>query len=469
MEPFELSFSDAAAAIKTHKLSPVELIDSCLARLDAVQPGITPFVHVTAELARTASKAAEQEITSGHYRGPLHGIPVGIKDIYDTAGTPSTASSRVRAGRIPKTDAVVVGRLRAAGAILLGQTHTHEFAYGGVTPTTHNPWRADRIVGGSSGGSAAAVAAGVCTIATGTDTAGSIRIPSSFCGAVGLKSTYGRVSRRGATPLSWSLDHAGALTRQVQDSAVVLQAIAGYDPDDPATVDLPVPDYSASLHDGARGLRIGVPEDYYFDHISEDVAAAVHAAVTVLKEAGAKVKTITTPYPDQILGTEWAIMMAEASSYHQESLRKSADLYEPDVRALLEVGEFILATDYIKALRMRQLMRKAWDALFDQVDIVVAPTMPITAPAPDVDTVTWRDGVTELVALALTRLTCQSDVTGLPALSLPVGFDRDGLPIGMQIIGRAFDEETVLRVAQTYARASDTVGRIAPVQMGSTD
>ncbi|HEX7381516.1 MAG TPA: amidase [Nevskiaceae bacterium] len=461
MQPCELSFSEASAALKAGKLSPVELTDSCLARLEAVQPTLAPFAHVTADAARRAAKAAEKEIAAGRWRGPLHGIPLGIKDIYDTGGVPSTSSSQVRAGRVPERDAVVVARLRQAGAVLLGQTHTHEFAYGGVTPTTHNPWNPARIVGGSSGGSAAAIAAGVCTIATGTDTAGSIRIPSAFCGTVGLKSTYGRVSRRGVTPLAWSLDHAGALTRNVGDSAAVLQVIAGYDAEDPASVDLPVPDYGATLDAGVKGLRIGVPENYYFDHVAEDVAAAVRKAIDVLRDAGALTRAVAIPYPDQILGTEWAIMMAEASAYHQESLRASAPLYQPDVRALLRVGEFILATDYIKALRVRQRMRKAWEALLADVDVVIAPTMPITAPAPDTQTITWPDGTEELIVMTLTRFTCQADLTGLPTMSLPAGFDRDGLPIGMQIIGRAFDEQTVLRAGRSFEKATDSVGRIA--------
>lgn len=461
MKPCELDLQAASAAIKERSLSPVELVDSCLQRLEEVEPHIHSFAHVTAGQAREAARAAEQDIVAGRYRGPLHGIPVGVKDLYDTAGVASTCSSRVRAGRIPDEDSVVVARLREAGAVLLGQTHTHEFAYGGITPTTRNPWRTDRIPGGSSGGSAAAVAAGICTVATGTDTAGSIRIPSALCGTIGLKSTYGRVSRRGITPLSWSLDHAGAITRRVHDAAVALNAIAGYDPLDPASVDRPVPDYTAGLDDGVKGLRIGVAGNFYFDHVEESVAEAVRQAVSVLSDLGAQAGPVEIPHPDQILGTEWAIMMSEASSYHQESLRRSADLYQPDVRALLEAGELIFATDYIKALRVRQIMRRAWNALFENVDVIVTPTMPGAAPRVDQQESHWPDGVVEPIVMTLVRLTCQTNLTGLPALSIPVGFDADNLPLAMQIIGRPFDEATVLRVGQAYEKAADSVGRIA--------
>lgn len=463
MEPFDLDFGAASAAIRERRLSPLELTDSCLRRLQAVEPRIGAFAHVSAERAREAARQAEQEIAAGRWRGPLHGIPIGVKDLFDTAGVPSTSSSRVRSGRVPQEDSAVIERLCAAGAILLGQTQTHEFAYGGVTPTTRNPWGLDRIPGGSSGGSAAAVAAGVCTIATGTDTAGSIRIPAALCGVVGLKPTYGRVSRRGITPLSWSLDHAGALTRGVYESALVLSAIAGFDPADPASVDLPVPDYTQGLEQGIAGLRIGLAANHYFDHVSEEVEAAVRAAVALLARLGATVRPVTIPMPGQILGTEWAILMPEASAYHQQSLRRWAELYEPDVRAQLEAGELILATDYIKALRVRGLMRQAWNALYDEVDVVVTPTMAAVAYRVGEEQTRWPDGTVESNVLMLVRLTCQSNLTGLPALSLPVGFDQNGLPIAMQLIGRAFDEQTLLRLARAYERASDTVGRVAPV------
>jgi aspartyl-tRNA(Asn)/glutamyl-tRNA(Gln) amidotransferase subunit A len=461
MQAYELSLTEAAAQIRSRQLSPVELVDSCLARLDAVEPSISAFATVTADRARTAATAAERDIAGGDYRGPLHGIPVGIKDLYDVEGVPCTSSSRVRAGRVPTADSAVVERLRRAGMVLLGNTHTHEFAYGAITPTTRNPWNTDRIPGGSSGGSGAAVAAGVCTVAMGTDTAGSIRIPSALCGTVGLKPTYGRVSRRGITPLSWTLDHPGPLSRDVSDAALVLAATAGHDPVDPASVDVPVPDYLFGLDRGVDGVRVGIPSNYYFDRVSPDVDGAVRAAASVLEGAGARLCEVTIPYADQILSAEWAIMLPEASAYHQSTLRSSAELYQPDVRMLLEAGELILATDYIKALRVRALMQRAWKAMFEEIDVLLTPGMPVAAPMVGAETHEWPDGTTEDVTTLLVRLTSPTDLTGLPTLAVPVGFDADGLPLGMQITGRPFDEQTVLQVGQAYQAATDTVGRIA--------
>jgi aspartyl-tRNA(Asn)/glutamyl-tRNA(Gln) amidotransferase subunit A len=463
MEPYELDLSEAAEQIEARRLSPVELVESVLARIESVEPVIGAFTCVTGDLAVDAAKEAAREIAGGDYRGPLHGVPVGIKDLYDTAGVASTSSSKVRAGRVPDTDAVAVQRLRRAGMVMVGKTHTHEFAYGAITPTTRNPWDTSRIPGGSSGGSAAAVAAGVCTVAMGTDTAGSIRIPASLCGTVGLKPTYGRVSRRGVASLSWSLDHVGPLTRNVRDAALALGAVAGYDRRDPACVDVPVPDYTADLDLGIATLCVGVPTNYYFDRVSADVESAVRRAAAVLEEQGAQLREVTIPYGDAVLPAEWGILMPEASAYHQQALREDPDLYEPDVRLSLEAGEFILATDYIKALRVRTLMQQAWADVFAGVDVVVAPCMPVAAPAAGATAVDWPDGTSEDITTALVRQTSPGNLTGLPTLSVPVGFDDAGLPLGMQIIGRPFDEATVLRVGQAYEDASDTVGRIAPL------
>jgi len=463
MQPYELNLTAAAAQIESKQLSPVELVESVLGRLDAVEPKIGAFACVTGELAHEAAKTAERDIANGKYRGSLHGIPVGVKDLYDTAGVASTSSSKVRAERVPDADAAIVDRLLSAGMVMVGKTHTHEFAYGAITPTTRNPWDTSRIPGGSSGGSAAAVAAGVCTVGMGTDTAGSIRIPASLCGTVGLKPTYGRTSRRGVASLSWSLDHAGPLTRNVRDAALVLGVIAGYDRLDPACVDVPVPDYTADLDRGVAGLRIGIPTNYYFDRVSADVDRAVHNAIAVLEGLGAQLREVTIPYADAVLAAEWGILMPEASAYHQQALRESAELYEPDVRLFLEAGEFILATDYIKALRVRTLMQQAWAAMFTDVDVVLAPCMPVAAPEAGATEVKWPDGTAEDSTMALVRLTSPGNLTGLPTLSVPVGFDAAGLPLGMQIIGRPFDEQTILRVGQAYEDASDTIGRIAPL------
>ncbi|MGY1749341.1 amidase [Modestobacter sp. SYSU DS0511] len=463
VEPYALSLTEAAEEITAGRLSPVELTDSVLARLEATEPVIGAFAHVCADTAREEAAAAEREIAAGRRRGPLHGIPLGVKDLYDTAGVPTTASSKVREGHVPDTDAVAVQQLRAAGMVMVGKTHTHEFAYGGRTHTTRNPWDSSRIPGGSSGGSGAAIAAGSCLVGLGTDTAGSIRIPANLCGTVGLKPTYGRTSRRGVASLSWSLDHVGPLTRTVSDAALVLDAIAGHDPLDPASVDVPVPGYTAGLDEGVAGLRIGVPSNFFFDHVEEEVERSVRTAVDVLVGLGAQVHEVEIPYPDQVMAAEWAIVLPEAAAYHQEMLREKADLYRPETRMSLEVGELVLATDYIKALRVRTLMQRAWAQLFTDVDVVVAPVQPFPAPEVDAMEVTWGDGTTEAVDLAMVRLTAPADLTGLPALAVPTGFDAAGLPLGMQLMGRPFDEGTLLAAGAAYEAATDHVGRIAPV------
>lgn len=463
MQPFQLSLAAAADEIAARRLSPVELIDSVLNRIAATDGALNAYAHVTAESAREAAAEAEAEIAAGRYRGPLHGIPLGVKDLYDTAGVPATSSSAVRADHVPDTNAAAVERLIDAGMITVGKTHTHEFAFGVITPTTRNPWDTGRIPGGSSGGSAAAVASGSCMVGLGSDTAGSIRIPSSLCGTVGLKPTYGRASRRGVASLSWSLDHVGPLTRNVYDCALVLNAIAGFDRLDPATVDVPVPDYTTGLDQGVVGLRIGVPTNFYFDHVHEDVAASVREAIGTLKALGAEVREVTIPYTDQIMPAEWGILLPEASAYHQEMLRSKADLYTHDVRLFLEVGELVLATDYIKALRVRTLIQQAWAAMFEEIDILLTPGMPVAAPEVGATELSWPDGYAEDVTTALVRLTSAGNLTGLPTLALPVGFDAAGLPLGMQVTGRPFDEATVLRVGAAYEAAATTVGRIAPV------
>lgn len=463
MQPFELSLTAAAEEIASGRLSPIELTDSVLDRIEATEGALGAFAHVTHELARKAAATAEQEIAAGRSLGKLHGIPLGVKDLYDTAGVPTTSSSKVLAGRVPDTDAVSVERLLGAGMVLVGKTHTHEFAFGGITPTTRNPWDTGCIPGGSSGGSGAAVAAGGCMVGMGSDTAGSIRIPAALCGTVGLKPTYGLASRRGVASLSWSLDHVGPLTRNVADCALVLNAIAGYDRLDPASVEVPVPDYTAELDGGVAGLRVGVPGNFFFEHVHPDVERAVRSAIEVLAEQGAELREVTIPYPDQILPTEWALLMPEASAYHQEWLRSRADLYEEDTRVALEAGELVLATDYIKALRVRTLMQRAWAEMFTDIDVLVTPGMPFAAPEVGSTETTWADGTVEPIASALIRLTSAQNLVGQPALSLPVGFDGAGLPLGMQVTGRPFDEATVLRVGAAYEAASDTVGRLAPV------
>lgn len=463
MEPYELPLREASAYIRKRELSPTELIDSVLARIEATDETVGAFACVTAELARNAAAAATREISRGDYRGSLHGLPLAVKDLYDTAGVETTCSSRVRAGHVPSHDAVVVERLLQHGMVIVGKTNMHEFAFGGVTPLTRNPWNTGRIAGGSSGGSAAAVATGSCLVGLGTDTAGSIRIPATLCGTVGLKPTYGRVSKRGITPLSWSLDHAGPLTRHVGDSALVLNAIAGFDPLDPAAVDLPVPDYTARLQEGLPGLRVGVPINYFFDRVEDEVASAVRAAVALLEHLGAEVREVAVPQAEAIVPALRAICLPEASAYHQRSLRAKGDLYTSEVRTLLEAGELVLATDYIKGLRVRSVVQQGWKTMFDGIDVLVTPGLPFAAPEVGAQDVRWPDGFVEDLSTGLVRFTSVANLTGQPVLAMPVGRDSAGLPVGMQITGRPFDEATVLRVGQAYESAGHDVGRLAAI------
>ncbi len=465
MAPYELTLAEAGAQIAAGQLSPVELVDSVLARIEAVEPRLGAFATVTAEQAREQAAQAAQEIADGHYRGPLHGLPVGLKDLFDTAGVTTTCSSRVRADHVPTTDAAVVSRLAAAGAVMVGKTHTHEFAFGTITPTTRNPWDTDRIPGGSSGGTAAAVAAGECLAGMGSDTGGSIRIPAALCGVVGLKPTYGRVSRRGVASLSWSLDHVGPLARTVGDAALVLGAIAGYDRADPATVDVAVPDASAALEDGVAGLTLGVPTNYFFDDVQPAVAEHVRAAITVLERLGAGLREVRVPLAGTYMAAEFGMVLPEASAYHQRMLRAKGDQYEPDVRAFLEAGELILATDYLKALRVRTLIQQGWRDLFEEhgLDAIVVPTVAATAAAVGQAEFTWPDDRLENVTVTYVRLSAPGNLTGLPALSVPCGLDGDGLPVGLQVIGRPFAEPTVLRIGHAYEQAGGWGGRRPPL------
>ncbi|WP_030781613.1 amidase [Streptomyces sp. NRRL S-920] len=460
MRPYELTLTEAARAIAAGELSPVELTDSVLHRIESVEDHLGAYVTVLADAARQAAARAEKDIAAGRYAGPLHGIPMGLKDLIDVAGLPTTASSRVRAeAPAAHRDSTVAARLRAAGAVLLGKTHTHEFAYGLITPQTRNAWDHDRVAGGSSGGSAVAVAAGEAVFALGTDTGGSIRVPAALNGVVGLKPTYGRVPVDGVTPLSWSLDHVGPITRTVADAELVLEALlAGEHATSPAPEPRPA---EGSL----TGLRVGVPRNHYFDRIQHEVEEAVRDAIDDLRELGAELVDVDIPMSEYIQATHWGLMVPEATAYHERTLRTSAELYSDDVRTLLEAGVLIPAADHLRARRARTLLRDAWTRLFETVDVIAAPTVTSTAAHRDQRTVHWPDGTEEGVSETYIRLSAPANVTGLPALTLPVGADSAGLPIGMQLIGRAFDEATILRTGRAYEEATRTQGRAALTAM----
>lgn len=449
MQPYELSLTAASEVIRARKLSPVELVDSVLDRLETVEPRLEAYVTVTPEQARRAARKAERDVAAGRLRGPLQGIPMGLKDLIDVAGAATTASSRVRADHRADADSTVAARLTAAGAILIGKTHTHEFAYGLTTPQTHNAWDRDRVAGGSSGGSAVAVAAGSATFALGTDTGGSIRVPAALNGVVGLKPTYGLVPRHGVTSLSWSLDHVGPITRTVEDAALVLAALAGHDPRDPASL-ATSGDYRPGAGTDLTGLRVGVPGNYYFDQVDPEVEAAVRRAIDTLESLGARLVEVEIPMTRYIQATQWGLMVPEATAYHERTLRAVPELYQADVRILLEAGELMPTGDYLRAQRSRTLMRQAWARVLDDVDVIAAPTVPVTAVKADQDTITWSDGTVEGVSDAYVRLSAPANITGVPSLSVPVGNDTAGLPIGMQLLGRPLGESVLLRMGHAY-------------------
>lgn len=450
-----LSLRDVAKLIKSREVSPVEVTQACLDRISATEDRLHAFSAVMADSAITEARRAESEITAGNWKGELHGIPVGIKELYDVAGWPTTSSSRVRENWVAQADSASVAQLRAAGAVMLGKTHTHEFAYGISTPTTRNPWDTTRMPGGSSGGSGASVAAGTTYMSLGSDTGGSIRIPAAVCGTVGLKPTFGRCSRAGVTSLSWSLDHVGPLTRTVADAAVCLNALAGYDARDPGSVDVPAEDYTAALGQDVKGVRIGVPKNYYFDQVDQEVEQAVRVAIDRLAGEGAVLSEVEIPYPDQIMAVEFAICLPEASEYHRTMLRADPDLYTPDVRAFLEAGEFVPATRYIQALRVRQLMQRAWARMFADIDVLIAPATAAPATKVGQDAIDWGTGEPEPITPAFVRLSAPANVTGLPATATPCGFTKEGLPIGFQAIARPFGEATSIRVCDAYEEMTD--------------
>lgn len=463
MELYELPLIEVAEKIRTKEVSPVEVAQSALARLEQVEPALTAFVTTTPEIALDQARIAEKEIADGGYRGPLHGIPLGVKDLYDTAGVLTTSSSAQRADYVPQADSASVARLYDAGMVLIGKTHTHEFAYGATTPTTGNPWAPDRTPGGSSGGSGAAVAAGVVHVALGSDTGGSIRIPAALCGTVGLKPTFGRASRVGVASLSWSLDHVGPLSRNVIDSALVMAAMSGYDRRDPGTAEVPVPDMVTGIDAGVAGKKIGIPVNFYTEQVDPAVAAAAAAAAATLQGLGAELVEVTVPMAEHITSTEWAIMMPEASAYHADYLRNSPELYTDEVRTLLETGAAQLATDYVNALRLRTLIQAAWQEMFSGIDVLLAPTVVAPAALRADPFIRWADGDVEPATAAYVRLSAPANVTGLPSLSVPSGFTGDGLPLGVQILGKPFAEPEILQVGYALEQHTDVVGRIAPV------
>ena len=448
-DPIDRPIELLAKEIRAGTLSPINLAEKSLARIRSRDDQYQSFIHVSESVLDDAD-TAEREIRSGNWKGPLHGIPMAVKDNYLTADMPTNAGTNCSDISFPQEDSNTVARLRAAGAVLVGKTRLHEFAWGTVTPPTRNPWDFDCVPGGSSGGSAAAVSGGLVTAAMGSDTGGSIRIPASLCGTVGLKPTFGRIGRSGIIPHSWSLDHAGPLTKTVADAAMILNVLAGSDPSDPSCQDLPVPDYTAGLGQPIDHVRIGVCGNHFFGHNQPDVENAVKAAIDDLAKAGCSIKNFQVPNLKYSLGAIFAIELASSTAYHDSSLQAGrVSQFEPDVRTLVEMGRLVSGPDYLKAEQLRRVLVEDFARVFNDVDVIMTPATPLTAWLHDAETVEIAGGQ-ESVLAASWRLTYPYNLVGLPAISIPCGFDRDGLPIGLQIAAKPFDEQTLLRVAYAY-------------------
>jgi len=454
---------ETAARLRRREISSAELTAASLDRIERVNPSTNAMQTVMAEAAREAAIQADDELAGGKARGPLHGIPIAVKDLFYTKGVRTTGGSSLFENYVPDHDATVVEWLRAGGAVLVGKTGMHELAYGITSSNPHfgavrNPWDRDRIPGGSSGGSGAAVAAGMVAMAMGSDTGGSIRIPASFCGVVGLKPTYGRVSRHGTMPLGYSLDHMGPLTRSVRDAGAVLNVIAGYDCRDEASSRRPVENYVPDMEPAIRGLRIGMPENFYLDRIDADVDTAMRAAFHTAETHGAEIVPVRVPDIAAFNTVARLILLAEASALLEPYLEQR-DRFGADVMALLDQGRLLPATDYINAQRLRSGMQREFAGLWSRIDCLFTPTTPITAPLIG-ETAATIAGESEDVRLASTRLVRAINLLGLPAVSVPCGVDRRGLPIGLQIVGQPFAEALILRVAQAVAPVEVPVPRL---------
>jgi len=447
-----LTIGEATALIQRRALSPVELTRAFLDRIEATDAQLHSFITVLKDQALADARVAESEIMAGNYKGPLHGIPFALKDLFDTAGVRTTAGSKVYMDRVPTEDATTTARLKAAGGILLGKLSMHEFALVGPDfstpfPPARNPWNLDHVTGGSSSGSGSAVASGQCMGALGSCTGGSIRGPASLCGIVGMKATYGRVSRAGVVTLSWSQDHCGPMTWTVEDTAHMLQVLAGYDPKDPTTSSAPVPDYTLGLKEDIKGITIGVPRHFFFtpsESVNAEVVTIVEKGLEVLESLGANLQEVTIPSLNYVRAANWVIMLSEAYAFHEKNLKSRPQDFGDMLRARFRIGGLFSASDYVQAQRVRNLVIRETARAMQQVDVLVTPTMTQPAGA--------FEGFDAISIIPAPSFTAPFNLTGLPAISVPCGFTEAGLPVGMQIVGKPFDEPGILRVAYAYER-----------------
>jgi aspartyl-tRNA(Asn)/glutamyl-tRNA(Gln) amidotransferase subunit A len=460
-----LSIAELASLMRARTVSPVEVTEAHLARIERLNPTLNAFVTVMAAEARAAARRAEAELRAGHWRGPLHGVPIGIKDIFDTAGVRTTHGSSFYRDNVPTEDAEAVRRLKDAGAVPIGKCNTHEFAAGSTTNNpwygpTRNPWALDRSPGGSSGGSGAAVAAFLCPGATGSDTGGSIRGPAACCGIVGLKPTYGRVSLRGIYPNALSLDHAGPLTRTARDAGLLLGAMAGYDRHDPTSADVSVPDFTAGIEAGVGGLRLALCPDLHLLELDAAVTRALGAATSVFSGLGAKIETVGFPHAAEVQATREALSRGEFIALHRARFAERPEGYGADLHPRFAEGGRITLDDYVRACRMREALRREFDEILRVVDAIVLPVAPCEAPliATSASRVNGKD-VTFASGLAMRQVI---NVVGLPAVAVPIGFGESGLPLSMQIVGPAWAEAHILRIAHAYEVATPEIRRLRP-------
>ena len=455
-----------AKALRLKHISPVEVVEALLRRIEAVDGELNAFVTVLPERAIEEARRAESEIMAGKYRGPLHGVPLALKDIIYTEYARTTMGSAFFEDYVPGYSATVVSKLEEAGAIVIGKTNTHEFAYGATGDRslfgpTSNPHDPTRVSGGSSSGSGAAVAAGLCYGALGSDTAGSVRIPSALCGITGMKPTFGRVSRKGVFPLSWSLDHVGPLTRTVEDNAILLQAIVGLDSQDPYSADRPAEDFTREVRRDIRGGTIGVPVNFYFEHLESDVEERVREAIQVFRSLGAQVMEVELPCMEVALKAQRLIFTAESYAVHRNRLESAPEKFDEEVREYLVAGERLKAHRYVIAKQNKLHALEEFKRVLDGVDVLLTPTVPIAAPEIGQREIEIGDH-REHVDAVLTRLTGPTNLTGLPSLSVPSTPVDSGLPTGLQLIGRQFDEATVYRYGQAYEKALFGYPRVKP-------
>ncbi len=483
--PF-LTIGEASGLIKRKEISPLEITESVLERIERLDGKLNSYITILADRALESAREAEKQIASGSYKGPLHGIPIGLKDIFVMEGAPSTCGSKMLESFFSPYDATVTAKLLESGAVIVGKNNMDEFAMGSSTETsyyglTRNPWDLERVPGGSSGGSAAATAASLCLGSLGTDTGGSIRQPASFCGVVGMKPTYGRVSRFGMIAFASSLDQAGPLTKTVEDTAIILNAISGHDRRDSTCVNTPVPDYTLSLKDDLKGIKVGVPKEYFIEGMDREVEEAARKAIALIEDLGGDVIEISLPHTEYAVLTYYIIAPSEASSnlarydgvrygFRAEGAGSLRDMYFKtraegfgnEVKRRIMLGTYALSAGYydayyLKAQKVRTLIKKDFDDAFKKVDVIMAPTAPETA-------FKFGDKTDDPIKMYLSDvLTIPCNIAGLPGISVPCGFSSDGLPIGIQVLGKPFEEESVIHVAHAYERHAKWNEKRAPI------